>query len=125
MIHFQNFEDEAASRQLNIDLSTLDLSAEIASIREENIAGTCAYSSHKGQHITIDREFWNQASFLVREMVEFHELGHCLLFQGHREQTDQQGHCLSLMASGTTEYNILYNQINRDYYLDELFYFGN
>ena len=122
-IHFENFEIEAAKRNLDINLSSLDLTAEIASIHEDNIAGTCSYSSHHGNHVVIDQEFWNQASFILREMVVFHELGHCVLAQGHREQTDAQGHCLSLMQSGTSGCRLLYNNTNRNYYLDELFFF--
>jgi len=122
-IHLENFEFEASQRNLSIDISALDLSAEISSIHEEHIAGTCSYSTHQGRHIIIDQEFWDQASFILREMVVFHELGHCVLAQGHREDTDEHGNCLSIMQSGTQDCNLLYNQTNREYYLDELFYF--
>jgi hypothetical protein len=122
-IHFENFESEAAKRNFPINLSSLDLSAEISSIHEEHIAGTCSYSAHQGNHIIIDKEFWDQSSFTLREMVVFHELGHCVLAQGHREDTDKQGNCLSIMQSGTQDCRLLYNQTNREYYLDELFYY--
>lgn len=121
--YFDLFEIEAAKRQLPIDLNAYGLSVRIHNIQEENVAGTCSYSMHAGREITIDEAFWLKAGSLDREMVVFHELGHCVLAQGHRENTDSNNNCLSIMASGTQGCRLLYNDINRDYYLDELFLF--
>jgi len=124
-VYLQSFEAEARKRNLIIDLNEIDLTAEIKEIDEDHVAGTCSYSSHFPNHITIDESFWNNATNLIREMVVFHELGHCVLGQGHREDTDANGNCLSLMQSGTEGCTLLYNEINRTYYLDEFFTFEN
>jgi len=121
--YFLSFENEARKRNLIIDLAELDLTAEISEINEDNVAGTCSYSSHFPNHITIDSSFWNNASDIIREMVVFHELGHCVLGQGHREETDVNGNCLSIMQSGTEGCRLLYDDLNRTYYLDEFFLF--
>ena len=120
-LFFRNFEHEALERNIEINLDELNLTAEIQEIHEEHVAGTCKYSSHTTNHITIDLSFWNSADRLTREMVVFHELGHCVLGQDHREYEDENGNCLSIMQSGTQGCQLLYNQSNRSYYLDELF----
>jgi len=122
-LYFKNFEDEAKLRGIEMDLSDYDLTGKIAEIHENNVAGVCHYSSNQPNRITIDQGFWNNASSLLREMVVFHELGHCVLARGHREVSNQNGHCLSIMRSGTGSCITLYNTQNRKFYLDELFFY--
>lgn len=119
--HYANFEDEAAIRGIKIDLNDLEVSAEIEEIRESGVAGMCQYGSAINNHVTIDQTFWNRASALSREMVVFHELGHCVLLRGHDESQNSNGLCLSIMRSGTGNCRDAYNQQNRKAYLDELF----
>lgn len=47
--------------------------------------GLCEYSS---VHIALDSKYWKDANILEREMLVFHELGHCLLDQRHTEGDD-------------------------------------
>ncbi len=120
--YFNSFEQEALARGINIDLVVLEVTGVIENISENNVAGTCQYGQHI-HHVTIDQNYWNRSSAFSREMVVYHELGHCALYQGHRELEDTNGHCLSIMNSGTSGCRVLYNEANRDYYLDELFDF--
>lgn len=117
--YFDSFEEEAAKRNLSIDLNELEVTAVIENITESGVAGTCQYGLHV-HHVTIDKPFWDRSSSLLREMVVYHELGHCVLGRGHTED-DNNGNCLSIMNSGTTDCTVRYTQTNRDYYLDELF----
>lgn len=118
--YFSSFEKEAELRGISIDLHQMEITGEIKNIPESNVAGLCQYGRHI-HHITIDAPFWNRADHLTREMVVYHELGHCALGLGHREADNNSGACLSIMNSGTTDCNVRYSQANRDYYLDELF----
>jgi len=118
--YFELFEVEAASRGYSINLINLEITGAIERISEDGVAGTCQYGNHI-HHVTIDRDFWNNSSALGREMVVFHELGHCALNQGHREAEDNNGSCLSIMNSGTSGCRVRYTNANRDFYLDELF----
>ncbi len=118
--YFQEFETEAANRNISIDLNALEISGVIEKIEESGIAGTCQYGRHI-HHVTIDQQFWNRANMLLREMVVFHELGHCVLERGHEESENQNGICLSIMNSGTTDCSVNYNYNTKQYYLDELF----
>ena len=124
LTYYRTFEAEAAARGLFIDLDDYDLESYISEISDEGVAGTCQYHSHSSNVITIDLSFWENANPALRELVVFHELGHCVLNQGHREGENNQGACISLMNSGTSGCNVYYNEENREYYLDELFNFA-
>lgn len=51
---------------------------------EDPKVGLCAnYGTH--QNITIDQEFWDRASDLQKEVLVYHELGHCALGRDHTE----------------------------------------
>jgi len=119
--YFNTFETEGRQRGVNLDLSEYELTGDISEIHQDNVAGQCQYSSNRPNAITIDKSFWKNASPMLREMVVFHELGHCVLARGHREASNHNGHCLSIMRSGTGSCSTLYNAENRKYYLDELF----
>ncbi len=119
--YFQRFEEEAQLRGETIDLSTKNITAEIMEISESGVVGTCSFSSHEPNHIVIDQSFFNQTGDLFKEMVVFHELGHCVLFRGHREDVYADGTCVSIMRSGLEGCHDNYRNHTRDTYLDELF----
>ena len=120
-IYFERFEAEAAQRGENIDLRDLNLTAAIEELHPDDVAGVCNYNSRRPNHIGIDLTFWNRVSDRWREMVVFHELGHCVLFRGHREDSFENGLCVSIMRSGTGSCRDAYRTNTREYYLDELF----
>jgi hypothetical protein len=37
------------------------------------------------REIKLDPDFWNSESYLMREQLVFHELGHCIHLQGHTQ----------------------------------------
>ena len=119
--YFHRFEDEAQERGFQIDLNALNISAEIIEIDEDGVAGSCSYGTNHPNHIIIDLTFWNQTSDLFKEMIIFHELGHCSLFRGHREDSYSDGTCVSIMRSGLGDCLDNYRVITREKYLDELF----
>lgn len=119
--YFKRFEQEASIRNIHVDLEVSGISGTISAIDEDNVAGQCFFHSQSPNHIVIDQEFWNSASHLLREMVVFHELGHCYLGRGHKETQSNQGICLSIMRSGLNGCTDNYNANTRDDYIDELF----
>ena len=118
--YFDAFEYEAAIRGYNIDLAALEITGVIEDIQENGVAGTCQYGRHIA-HVTVDRNYWNRSTVNNREMVVFHELGHCVLNRGHLEGEFNNGICQSIMNSGTSGCAVIYNANTKDYYLDELF----
>jgi len=119
-VYYHSFEKEALLRGYNYDLALLEISGVIENIVEDGVAGTCQYGNHI-HHVTIDKSFWENASTLKREMVVYHELGHCVLYKDHNEDYNREGTCLSIMNSGTAPCTVAYTYQNRDYYIDELF----
>ncbi|MCG8329316.1 MAG: hypothetical protein MI974_16595 [Chitinophagales bacterium] len=119
--YFTRFEEEAALRGIDIDLVGEDITGVIEDLPEENVAGQCSYNSHNPNHVTIDEEFWANASDRYREYVIFHELGHCHLLRDHREAANPDGTCKSIMRSGLGDCSDNYHQLTRATYLDELF----
>jgi hypothetical protein len=119
--YFQTFEQEAALRGVLVDLESFPVTGALRSIQDDDIAGTCSYHYTTPNDITIDLEYWNGVSALRREMVVFHELGHCYLGRGHTETAFANGICTTIMNSGTSGCYVAYTAQNRDYYLDELF----
>jgi len=83
-----------------------------------NVIGVCKTRGNE-KKIEIDGVWWYSASELDREILIFHELGHCVLGQGHRNYTLSDGCRGSVMD----EYHIgayCYEK-HYDYYLEELF----
>jgi len=59
--------------------------------------------------------------FLIKELIVFHELGHCFLQRGHREDALPNGACVSIMRSGIEDCLDNYTSETRSFYIDELF----
>ena len=119
--YFERFEQAAAERGHVINLNAEGITGEIMEIDQDRVAGSCSFSSHAPNHVTIDLGFWNEASDLIKEMVIFHELGHCSLLRGHREDAHGNGACVSIMRSGAEDCRDNYRLTTRAAYLDELF----
>jgi len=121
---FTSFEEEAAARGLDIDLAATRISAVISEIEGEGIAGQCRRTiSNLANDIVIDETFFTnpRVPFLIKELIVFHELGHCFLLRGHREDSLPNGACVSIMRSGIEDCLDNYNSNTRSFYIDELF----
>ncbi|MEM6724425.1 MAG: hypothetical protein AAF598_10335 [Bacteroidota bacterium] len=119
---YSQFEQEAAVRGLFIDLAEAEIEGQIAEIHEDGVAGQCAYSSAAPNLVTVDEGFWSEANDLFREFIIYHELGHCVLDRGHREDADGNGTCVSIMRSGLEDCRDGYTSDTREQYIDELFF---
>lgn len=118
---FEEFENEAAERGFTFDLNQHNLTGNISDIHDDGVAGSCSYGFRQANRVTIDMPFWDRAGYYSREMVVFHELGHCVLGRDHSEELTNNGFCASIMRSGTGNCQTLYNAQNKEYYLNELF----
>lgn len=119
---FEEFEYQASLRGLQVDIAAEKIVGKIEELTEEHVAGQCTYGANINNEITIDRTFWNDfPQYYIREMVIFHELGHCYLSLDHREGAYPDGTCLSIMRSGLDDCRDNYSPSTRDRYLDELF----
>lgn len=72
--------------------------------------------------IIVLKSWWDSAGDLDKEEVMFHEMGHCLLKQQHRDGMTNKGYKLSIMHR--IHMGAAYYEPVRKYYLDELFEYG-
>ncbi|HUR31768.1 MAG TPA: putative metallopeptidase [Saprospiraceae bacterium] len=119
--YFDRFVDEAAVRGFDVAYATSQVDAHIGDITEENVIGTCSWDQTHTHSVTVDENYWRTANDLQREFVVFHELGHCVLGRDHRDDSDANGNCASIMTSGTGDCRIIYTQNSRTRLVDELF----
>lgn len=117
--YFSSFASEALKRGVTVDVS--QIGGKITNIAAEGVAGQCQHSASQGHQILIDPAYWSTASSLAREYVVFHELGHCALGRAHRNDSNANGTCASIMQSGSAGCKMVYTSQTRSAYLDELF----
>ncbi len=115
---FYSFEREAAKRGVIVDLRNAAIKGRLTKINGSAV-GICI--KHDMKEILIDREFWERSSQLIKELIVFHELGHCYLHKSHNNQTATNGTCESIMRSGLGGCIDFYNENTRDDLLDEFF----
>lgn len=85
-----------------------------------DVIGTC-YVRGEVRDIEIDEAWWWNASYLDRELVIFHELGHCVLDQmDHRDFKLSNGCSGSIM--NTYHIGAYCYEKHYDYYIEELLY---
>ncbi len=119
---FLRFEDAAVERGFAVDLVTSRITGVIEDLEGEHVAGQCStFGNFRPGRVTLDAEFWERSSDLFKEFIVFHELGHCFLDRGHREDAFTNGRCVSIMRSGTLDCRDNYNVATRSNYIDELF----
>lgn len=116
--YFQQFEEEAAARGLIIDLEEAHISGRLSTIQDGYI-GLCASTGVR--EIVIDENFWKRSSELSKELIVFHELGHCFLERNHLDEKSVDGTCFSIMRSGKGGCLDFYTAQTRTRLLDELF----
>lgn len=115
------FEEEAAERGLDFNLTELGITGNIVELGDNSILGVCVREPGEYNRVAIDIDAWINSSPEFRELIVFHELGHCVLERDHFDD-DVDGICVSIMNSGLSGCEfILDDEIVREEYLDELF----
>jgi hypothetical protein len=116
------FIDDAKIQGIDVlpDMNGPKLEVRIASLDAygSSTIGLCETSSTR-RRVTFDPDFWNSVSETQRELLAHHELGHCVLYRGHRSDLLSTGKYASIMypiIMGSAAYTS-----NYDYYQEELF----
>lgn len=114
------FQNEGADRGLTVDITGLRVyMAEFGkAMNEQGVIGLCSPEGDK-QNIYISQKAWFSYDSLQREMLIFHEMGHCLLKQDHDKSMDKDAIPEDLMFPSNFE-SYFYN-LNRSDYLDRMF----
>lgn len=119
--YIQKFIATATERNHYIDLKEIDLRINFGALSHK-YEGKC--KPGKIKQIIINKIFWEKLDTLQRELLIFHELGHCILSRIHKNEIFPTGECKSIMdgkEDGFECSNNYYCPKWRAYYLDELF----
>ncbi|OFZ18469.1 MAG: hypothetical protein A2X94_00555 [Bdellovibrionales bacterium GWB1_55_8] len=123
--YVNKFVDDAKIQGVDVlpDMKNPTLEIRIASLDSygSSVIGLCETGTNQ-RRVTFDPDFWNSVSETQRELLAHHELGHCVLYRGHRTTTLTTGAYASIMypiIMGSSMYTSDY-----DYYQEELFTYG-
>ena len=115
------FEEEAAARGIEIDLTQEEVTGNIVELGNMGVLGVCVRNDDEPNRVAVDDDAWAVADQALKELIVFHELGHCVLNREHLDD-EQDGVCLSIMNSGLAGCELsLDDPIIREAYIDELF----
>lgn len=116
--HVSSFESILGKRiKFNVLFTTL----------EPTIAGKCSKYTNGDREVYIDRNQYNAMSEVRREILIYHELGHCVLNKYHNDQRIVfKGESSSAPASILnsilfSEDDVYFYQKYKVYYINELF----
>jgi hypothetical protein len=120
------FIESGRSRGRDIDFSDTGLDIRFGEVNQNAGAecfelGNSADGSHR---IRISEPYWNEIDELAREVMIFHELGHCELERIHDNQLFSIGDWKSIMRGypiPNKDPAINFHASRKKYYLDELF----
>jgi hypothetical protein len=102
-----------------------DIPIYFAKMESNKSAGECwiwwgGYRTYR--EIRIDRRWWNQmGDTFQREILIFHELGHCELNRPHTEEMRNMFAPMSIMYPSVNVSHWRTYLLNHDYYIKELF----
>ncbi len=117
--YFKKFEEEGKKRGVNVDLIKSEVHGSLTKINANSIVGICNKNTTR---VIIDKDFWARSSNSSKELIIFHELGHCYLKLPHSSNATHDGVCLSIMRPGNGGCLDYYNSKTRDKMIDELFF---
>lgn len=85
--HYVNlFQEQAAELGQDIQVSDLVIRFKHIPVEEDKtVLGRCWRGGNASPTIDVDPEHWKTMSMVQRELLMFHEMGHCLLRRDHVE----------------------------------------
>ena len=81
--YVQLFIEKGSERGVNIDFSDTGLLVEYSDLINNGASGWCFLGQH---HIVIDKTEWHLLTEDEKEFLIAHELGHCELGRGHKNE---------------------------------------
>ena len=122
--HIQNFESKAKSELGLASYSIGDVPINFGDTEDPKFDGVCFTYPNGQKEVVIKKAWWDGASPTAREVLIFHELGHCALGRtGHTNGTISHGgntFKLSIMHEKVPR-SVEYNQFKSGYH-NELFH---
>jgi hypothetical protein len=124
-VYVRLFQKEAQSRDVDLTMPTLDRTLRVYQVdrfqqdfEDNGVIGLCVKTSG-ALSIYVSKRHWDSYDSQQREMLVFHELGHCVLNLDHDRSMDFEGVPNDLMYP--VNFDSLYYYKYRKFYLDHLF----
>lgn len=124
-VYVRLFQKEGETRNVELTMPTLDRSLRIygvdkfsQSLEDDGVIGLCVKTAGEIT-IYLSKPHWDSYDSQQREMLIFHELGHCVLNLEHDRSLDSDGVPNDLMYP--VNFDSLYYFRYRKFYLDHLF----
>ena len=113
---YDKFIKDANSRGLNLDeIQGVTIQfADTSTIPPGGVVGQCSNASWGSSTVTIDAKYWAGCSDVAKKVLLYHELGHCVLSEGHTSDPDD------IMYADIGQ-NLSYFSANENKSLDTLF----
>lgn len=89
----QVFQPYVERFEHNFNVKINNIGMNFNSLNDDTV-GICYYNI-TGNYIEIDRGFWDKSNDLTREVLIFHELGHCFMYLDHDDNYIDMGDQIS------------------------------
>jgi hypothetical protein len=93
--YLADFLHEGAAHGRTIEVKSLKI--QFGATKSASERAFCVHGGDSVPTITVNQQSWNNSTDAEKENTIFHELGHCLLNQGHRSGVDAFGLPVSLI----------------------------
>jgi hypothetical protein len=122
-MYVQRFEAYSVLYGPSGPVAIYNLKVVFGAMKDEKSVGLCSLDLSGTSTVSIDKTYWDKANPVQKEVLMFHELGHCVLARDHREDLGEANAPISLMFHDIRPaYYYPYQKIE---YLKELFSIRN
>jgi len=120
-VYLDSFVREAELRGHNVSNLRDGLTIQFTDLPDNKAGSSQSFLFRKT--IKLAPLIWKQMNERQREMLVFHELGHCVLGRQHKNDKLLLGECASIMKEGGENACVanVFSESWRSYYIDELF----
>lgn len=117
------FEQEGRVHLNDNNFTAGDVPINFGDTKNTNYDAVCNTYSDSSKEILVDQNWWNSTNETQREIIIFHELGHCRLGRDHDNElyTNTIGETRKISVMNGTIPDSQTYQIYREGYLEELF----
>ena len=123
--YVEDFVEEARKNGLELNLREMGITIELSDVRQVDASGRCSTGPNQ-RHIVINKDVWQDDFTDFKRRLMFHELAHCVINRGHRNDRFDNGIWKSSMrGSPLTDAELQiatpYYGFRKAYYDEEIF----
>ena len=119
----KKFEQEAAKYKNRPDFKVGDIPVNFGDTRDKKFDGVCIKYPDGTREVILKQSWWEGSSEAMKEVIVFHELGHCRLGRSHNNETSLgfTSVMVKISVMNSVVPSSYFYEMFRDEYLKELF----